>query len=207
VPQYDRAPRASGWSGGSNMTVQLSTISLLGVMLAMCGCSSSEPPSSVGVRSTVTESPDPFRVELYEPRVWRESPDLVQFEVQYRIASGRPWYSYHLEIRFPGTDNAGTKSLLGWEFQPEGTLRDAIFVDEADLHEFEMELIEVQFTPDFTRESVTFPVSNRIDGTVGTRVPGDAGEAQEPAATPSVTERPRSKLADGSLTETTHEHE
>jgi hypothetical protein len=144
-------------------------VACLGIgLLVITSCGKRDTASTV-TRATSPGPPEPSEVELYEPVARFEEPDLVQVEVKYRFTQGKPTHYYLLEVRFPGTNEAGIKPIDGWELQDEGVIRDGFFVEDSQVTEFEIELTEAVVPMEgYTR------ISNVVTGTVqGSEVAAD----------------------------------
>jgi hypothetical protein len=85
---------------------------------------------------------EPGEIELSDPKVTFEEPNIVRFEVKYRFVKGRPDKYYACDIAFPGTLNHGRKVMDSWEMKPEGVLKDGVELRERGAKTFEIYMSE-----------------------------------------------------------------
>jgi hypothetical protein len=121
---------------------------LIPLAILLAGCS--RPAAAPGTAPVPTARPvsdEPGQIELSDPKVTFEAPDLVRFEVRYRFTKGKPEKYYLCEITFPGTTNIGAKSMESWELKPEGVIKDGIVLTKPPVEQFEIRVSEAD-SPD-----------------------------------------------------------
>lgn len=115
---------------------------LLAVLLVVgCGQRASTPGTAV-VQTARPVSAEPGEIELSDPKVTFEEPNLVRFEVRYRFTKGKPEKHYMCEVTFPGTTNVGAKPMESWELKPEGVIKDGIILTKPPVQTFEIRVSE-----------------------------------------------------------------
>jgi hypothetical protein len=130
------------------------------VLVLGCGQPAAEPAATTVVTAEPVPA-EPGQIELSDPKVTLTGPDMVQFEVRYRFTKGKPVKHYLCEITFPGTPNAGTKPIEGWELKPEGVIKDGIMLTKPPVTTFEIRVSEAD-SPDQGYK----PISNVVSGPV-----------------------------------------
>ena len=113
------------------------------------GCSpQAAAPDPATAQATQPVSTEPGRIELSDPKVTFEEPNLVRFEVRYKFTKGRPEKYYMCEVTFPGTTNVGAKSMESWELKPEGVIKDGIVLTKPPVEKFEIRVSEADSPQD-----------------------------------------------------------
>jgi hypothetical protein len=124
------------------------------VLFALAGCEEAAPVASVSpapqavVQTTEIVPAGPGQIELTDPKVTLEPPNLVRFQVQYKFTQGGPSKHYRCEISFPGTANQGVKQMESWELKPEGIIRDGIVLQTPPVEKFEIRVWEADSPQD-----------------------------------------------------------
>jgi hypothetical protein len=125
------------------------------------GCGQQGATQNTVVVTAEPVSAEPGAIELSDPKVTFTEPNLVQFEVRYRFTKGKPVKHYLCEVTFPGTPNAGTKPIEGWELKSEGVIKDGIVLSQPPVTTFEIRMSEAD-SPDEGYK----PISNVVSGPV-----------------------------------------
>lgn len=113
----------------------------LALLLPGCG-QQATPSGGVAVQAVENGPAEPGEIELSDPKVTFEAPNIVRFEVKYRFVKGKPDKYYCCDIKFPGTANQGKKSMNSWELKSEGVIRDGVVVSKPPVQSFEIEMSE-----------------------------------------------------------------
>jgi hypothetical protein len=135
---------------------------LVALAVPVLGCA--RPAAAPGVATVATTravSAEPGRIELSDPKVTFEQPNLVRFEVRYRFTQGKPDKYYLCEVSFPGTTNRAAKTMESWELKPEGVIKDGIVLATPPVTTFEIRVSEADSPQDGYK-----PISNVLSGPV-----------------------------------------
>lgn len=135
---------------------------LVSLVVLIVGCSKpTAAPTTAAVPTTKPVSAGPAEIELSEPKVTFEAPDLVRFEVRYRFTKGAPEKYYMCDISFPGTKNHGTKPMLGNQLKSEGVIKDSLNLFAPPVKTFEIRVSEAEVPMEGYKL-----ISNVVSGTV-----------------------------------------
>jgi hypothetical protein len=100
------------------------------------------PPAS---KSTINTSAGVENViEISEPLVRFEAPNLIRFDFKYQFTQGTPNKFYLCEIVFPGTPHHGKKYMESWEMEKKGIVKSGIELPELEpmVSDFELKVSE-----------------------------------------------------------------
>jgi hypothetical protein len=122
---------------------------LIPLVVLFAGCSPQAAAPGPAPGPAVQPGPtEPGQIELSDPKVTFEEPNLVRFEVRYKFTKGRPEKYYMCEVTFPGTANVGAKSMESWELKPEGIIKDGIVLTKPPVETFEIRVSEADSPQD-----------------------------------------------------------
>lgn len=117
------------------------------LMMAAVGCAGCKPAAETKVtQATVAAPAEKSEVELSNPKVTFEPPQLLKFELEYKFVKGAPTKNYMCDLSFPGTGNSGKKILEAWELKPSGVIKGGIELQSLDppAKKFEITLGEAE---------------------------------------------------------------
>ncbi|MEQ1825897.1 MAG: hypothetical protein ABL921_08110 [Pirellula sp.] len=127
-----------------------------------CNPPAAQPPAPM--KSTIASNASVENViELSEPIVRFEAPDLIRFDFKYEFTEGSPNKFYLCEIVFPGTDHHGKKYMEKWELEKKGMIKSAIQLPELVpmVSNFEIKMSEAN-QPDAGFKKISNVVSGQV---------------------------------------------
>lgn len=110
-----------------------------------CGQSFAPPAAQQPAAPRKPPSDGAVEIELFEPKVTIRDAQTVAMEVSYKYTKGEshPDRFYNLELRFPETNNAGVKTMVGADLRTEGgIIKDWFTAPKPGAKSFEICLLE-----------------------------------------------------------------
>jgi hypothetical protein len=130
------------------------------ILFTACGQRPAAPETPT-IEAAPVGPPEPGQIELSDPQVTFQEPNLVRFEVRYKFTKGRPSKFYLCEISFPDTPNHGAKPMQHWELKSEGIIKDGIILSKPPVQKFEIRVSEAD-----SPQNGYKPNSNTVSGLV-----------------------------------------
>jgi hypothetical protein len=141
----------------------LAVVALLAAPLAILGCTGAKAPEPV-TKATISKTTSvESKVELTNPTVRFEAPDIIHFEFDYEFTEGSPLKYYLCEIHFPGTEHHGKKYMEPWEMKKKGKIKSGIQLTSLEpmVGEFEIKLSDAT-QPDAGFKKISNVVSGKV---------------------------------------------
>jgi len=132
------------------------------VLLAVaCGQKTDTPTQPPQPQVVEPVTPIPGEIELSDPKVSLQEPNVFRFEVKYRFTKGQPDKYYSCDISFPGTENHGRIVLEQFEVKKEGVIRDGI-----ELHHPGVKTFAIHMSESVSPQERYKKISNVVSGPV-----------------------------------------